>query len=214
MGSDCDTDRESELKRILDESSPAKAPRKRSSPKVKSPSVAISGTGNIVGDGNTVTNNIVNLQTPVRTRVVVKTGDGVIDAEQRFILKGLVESIVETEKKIRRTPRSYAAVWKAFQKRFRISSYHELPVDQFEAARKYLTTDRARIMSAKSAPKKLGVDFAKQRIVAIQARCREFSDGTARRKAYMAREFGASSLTELDSNQIEQVYRHVMNWSH
>lgn len=214
MVTDGESDRKSKLKKILDESTPVTSSKNRSSPKVKTPSVTISGTGNVVGDGNTVTNNIMHVPAPLKTRVVVKTGDGVIDAEQRFILKGLVESIVETEKKIRRTPRSFAAVWTAFKKRFRINSYHELPADQFEAARKYLTTDRARIMSAKSAPKKLGGDFVRQRIVAIQARCREFSDGTARRKAYMAREFGASSLTELESDQVEQVYRHVMGWAH
>ncbi len=213
MGSDGDTDRKSEIRKLLEETTPFDAVKKRLPRKPKPKEVIISGVGNVVGDGNTVTNNIMNFPSAPKTRVVVKTGDGVIDAEQRFILKELVEGIVETEKKILRSPRSFAAVWKAFKTHFRINSYHELPADRFDEARKYLTTSRARVMSAKSAPKKLGEDFIKQRIKAIQARCHEFSDGTARRKAYMASEFGAESLTELDATQIEQIYRHVMRWT-
>jgi hypothetical protein len=205
-----DKEREDRLKQILQEAhqpvSEGKSTRRRKS---ESP---ISGIGNVVGDGNTVTNNVSVFPKPPVRKVIVQTGDDVVDAEQKFILKEAVKNIVDLEAKLKQNPRGFGAVWSAFNKRFRVSSYVELPKERFEEALKYLQTAAGRIKSAKSAPKKLGADFTAARITAIQARCREFPEGTARRKAYMMEKFGASSLTELDAAQLEQVYRHVFGW--
>jgi len=167
------------------------------------------GNGNIIGSGN-----IVTTTAPViRRKVEIVPGDGVITEEQAFKIKALVDKIVDFEKLLKASPRGHGAVWSAFQKRFRITSYRQLPNERFDEACKYLSNQIGRIKSMKSAPKKMGDRFRKEQIAAIQARCKEFQGGTERRKKYMTEQFGISSLTEASDEQIKTIYRHVMGWS-
>lgn len=199
------------IREILEETKPKPKPRRSAPAKPVHPGTAISGIGNVVGDGNTVHNHIT-VQPPVsKTKVIVKTGVGTINAEQKRVLHDLVGEIVSIEKVLKRAPRTFQAVWSAFNKRYRINSYHELGEERFADAEKYLRTEIGRLRSMKSAPGKLG-DQRAARIKAIQARSREFPGGTERRKAYMVREFGLSSLTDASDDQVEQIYRHVFGW--
>lgn len=166
----------------------------------------------MVGDGNSVVNHIVVNPPAQVTKVVVKPGDGVIDELQKITLKELVDDIVALEAQLKRTPRKHAAVWAALNRRMRVTSYHQIPMEQFAAARKILDGWRGRLLSAKSAPTKLGDEHRKRRIRAIQTRSRQVPNGNELRLAYLKQTFGVASLTALDDDQLEQAYRHVMGW--
>ncbi|WP_322994037.1 ORF6C domain-containing protein [Castellaniella sp.] len=199
------------LRKMLDDTTPAKPPaRKRAPAKAKAGNVSISGTGNVVGDGNVI--HINHLPAPVVNRVVVVPGEGVITAKQQADLKALVDDIVALESDLRKSPKRHAAVWSALNKKMGVTSYHQIPGESFNSALKYLNQWRGRLQSGKSAPKKLGDELTERRKKAIHARCRNVPNGLPRRKAYMQEHFGAASLTDLDPMQIEQVYRYVMGW--
>lgn len=174
------------------------------------PALSVVGSGNIIGDGNTINNHFSEPPRIIKN-VTVKTGDGVLDASQKRIIMDLVYEIVDVEAAVKRDPRDRQAVWSALNRRFKVNTYHEIKSDDFEAAVKYLRMQLGRLRSAKSAPKK-DPNWRKGRIRAIQARSKEFPDGDERRRAYMQKHFGASSLTDLDDSQVEQVYRHVFGW--
>jgi len=200
------------LEQILSDAKPAKVPRKRALNSQKSNVVSIFGTGNVVGNGNSIVNNIIHNPPPVVTKVFVTAGDGVITEQQKVILKTMVDDIVALERELKRAPKGHGAVWGALNKKMDVSSYHLIPIEKFPAAQKTLGQWRGRLLSAKSAPKALGEDLRNRRIAAIQTRSRQIPNGTARRLAYLQEQFGASSLTELDDAQVERVYRHIINW--
>lgn len=207
-----ETGRINKLARLLSDVTPAKTPRRRASTKPNTSVASVLGTGNVVGDGNSVVNHIVVNPPAQITKVVVKPGDGAIDEAQKVTLKELVDDIVALEAQLKRTPRKHAAVWGALNRKMRVTSYHQIPVEKFAAARKTLDEWRGRLLSAKSAPAKLGDDHRKRRITAIQTRTRQFPNGTTLRLAYLQQHFGVTSLTALDEAQLEQVYRHVFGW--
>lgn len=195
------------IKKIFDSAKPA---RRKPKPKPK-PKPDVSGIGNVVGDGNSVTNNLSFFPQPPIRKVVVKTGDGVLDAGQKLALKKIVDEIVDLEKQLRRSPRAYGAVWGSLNRFMKVNSYAEIPSVAFEIAQGRLQKEAARLRAMKSAPAKVH-DQRERRMGAIHARTNEFADGTLRRKAYMMRKFGAASMSELDPMQLEILYRHVMGW--
>src|SRR5699024_5558268 len=66
--------------------------------------LSISGTGNIIGN-----NNILHIQQPVppKKKVIVKTGDGVINATQKAHLQELVRTLVEIHTQVKKSKLSW-----------------------------------------------------------------------------------------------------------
>ena len=162
--------RSKNLEQILNNTKPAKVPRKRAQNKSESNVVSIFGTGNVVGNGNSVVNNFIHNPAPVITKVVVQPGNVVIDEPQKVALKALVDDIVALERELKRAPKGHGAVWGALNRKMGVTSYHLIPGEKFLAARKTLDEWRGRLLSAKSAPTKLGDEHRKRRITAIQTR--------------------------------------------
>lgn len=209
-----DPEKDKRIRRIKSIFEGAKPARRKSTPKSKpeeKPKPNVSGIGNVVGDGNSVTNNMSFFPQPPIRKVVVKTGDGVLDAAQKAALKKIVDEIVDLEKLLRRSPRSFGAVWGALNRSLKVNSYAEIPAEAFPLAERRLQQEAARLRAMKTAVKKVPDQAAKRR-GAIHARAKEFPDGDQRRRAYMMKKFGVSSMTELGPLQLEMLYRHVMGW--
>ncbi|MBG6244760.1 hypothetical protein CS369_08250 [Candidatus Symbiopectobacterium sp. 'North America'] len=66
-------------------------------------SIHVNGTGNVVGNGNTV-NNVINLNSATTKRVQVKTGDGVVDANQKHQIKNLLYEWVDMHNSVKKPP--------------------------------------------------------------------------------------------------------------
>lgn len=199
------------LRKMLDDTTPAKpAARKRAPAKEKSGSISILGTGNVVGDGNVI--HINHLPAPVVNRVVVVPGEGVITAKQQADLKALVDGIVALEAELEPSPKGHNAVWPALNRKMDVPRYQLIPLEKFEAARKYLMTWRGRLLRSKNAAQTPNVELRKRRVTAIHTRCKKVQGGPERRKIYMQERFGVISLNDLDDAQLEQVYGLVMSW--
>ncbi|ENS0909601.1 hypothetical protein ACEZGM_004991 [Escherichia coli] len=167
--------------------------------------LSISGTGNIIGN-----NNILHIQHPVppKKKVIVKTGDGVINATQKAHLQELVRTLVEIHTQVKKSKLSWGGAWKKILTPLKISSYHEIPSDLYEKAVRILQKEIAIIKNMNSAPKKVS-NWRSLQIKAIQARCNERGLQTWR-KDYMQTHFGKDSMTKLTDKELQALYRAVM----
>lgn len=173
-------------------------------PRKPSQSVKITGDHNIVGNGN-----VVAISPKMVHRTTVRTGEGVLDAQQKAALQALVREWIESHDAVKKTPLSFAAAWSRLNKAFRVNSYHEIPSTSFDAAKAWVGQQIGRVASMPSAKKKLPGWRAK-RIRGIKTTCvKQLGDERAY-LPYIQAKFGADSLTDLDDDQIEKVYRHVM----
>ncbi|HAT1685189.1 TPA: hypothetical protein I8Y21_006024 [Klebsiella oxytoca] len=169
----------------------------------------VDGSGNVIGNGNVVNSGTINLGSPTyKKKVVVKTGDGVIDAHQKYQIQSILYEWVDTHNAIKKSTLSRQGAWSKFNCRFKISSYHELKSEQFPQAIKWLRAKLGALKSMASAPKKLP-DWRKKTITAIQSRCSELGI-QAWRKDYMQKKFKKDSMTLLDDTELKQLYRTVM----
>lgn len=168
-------------------------------------SIEVNGNGNIVGNGNTVikTEKVIH-----RPKVEVKTGDGVITAEQKARLQQLVKDWMSARSAVRKSELSFAAAWSAVNKKAGVNSYHEIPTAKFKSVEAWLVKQTAIVHSMPSAPAK-STQWRNSRIKGIQSRCNELGIQD-KRKIYMLRTFGKDSLTLLSDTDIEKVYRWAM----
>lgn len=182
--------------------------------RLKSPSTdgghSVNGDNNITGDGNTVTNHY-HAPPVEKKNIIVKTGDGTITAAQQAALKALVDEIVGLEAQLKKYPRSYGAVWGALNTKMDVTRYVEIHQDAFPAAKKFLMRQRAILLSMASAPKKV-TKWRTSRYATIKVRAKQFPDGETRYRRYAQEHFGLSSLSDLDDEQLEVVYKHVIGW--
>lgn len=185
--------------------SAVEAPTTPKRPRKPSQSVKITGdhNHNIVGNGN-----VVAISPRMVHRTTVRTGEGVLDAQQKAELQVLVREWIDVRNAVRKSTFSFAAAWSALNKAFRVNSYHEIPSTSFEAAKAWLKRQTGIVVSMPSA-KKLP-NRRKKRVDAIKAACINQLGDERAYLAFIQAKFGADSLTELDDDQIEKVYRHVM----
>lgn len=174
-----------------------------------------SGLGNgpiIVGSNNTVVYGNFSQKTvaPERPRVVVQVSPGIdyISPAQKAALKRRVNEIVETEGKLKQKPKRHATVWAALNRHCKVTTYAEISADDYEKARSYLDQWLGRLNSARSAPVKNGDAWRQRKYRYIQVNAKSDEDRGAL-DSYLDRKFGATSLSELDNNELETVYRYV-----
>ncbi|EOF6096787.1 hypothetical protein ACK1FP_004293 [Salmonella enterica] len=172
--------------------------------------IHIDGAGHAFGSGNLVNHGTINIGAKQsRPKVVVKTGDGVIDASQKAKIKGLLYEWVDTHNAVKKSNLSYGAAWERLNKYLKTNSYHEIKQENFDKALKYLRTEIGIIRGMASAPKKVeGWRF--KTIRAIQARCSE-KGWQLWRKEFMMKNYGKSSLRQFTDSELEKFYRTVMN---
>lgn len=178
--------------------------------KAASPSVSFTGNGNsnVVGifqAGATVKQ--INTHRHIeKTIAEVTPGEIHISDEQAHLLHALVEKVVETEQRLKTKPRSFRAVWGALNAHCNVPQYRLIRAEDFGKAQKYLHQWIGRLDSMASAPVKDGDAWRKRKYAYIKINSKAEPDAV---DAYIARNFGSASLTELDNAQLEQVYRYV-----
>lgn len=195
-----DDDKIRKIQQALSEAKPVRESRK--APPKKDNVIYINGAGNVVGNSNTV----INTQTVInRPKVHVKTGDGVINAEQKAKIQALVKKWVEDRMAVRKSDFSFQAAWAAVNKQAKVNSYHEIPAEKFDAIVKWLQKQIAIVNAMKSAKKKLPT-WRSEIIGKIQRRCNALGIQD-KRKDWMLTNFGKDSLTKLSDEDVEKVYR-------
>lgn len=167
------------------------------------------GTGSqIVSGGGSITNlhtyHVSNVPAP---KVIVQTGVGVIDAQQKRRLLELRDSVVEASA-ISPRPKTPGSVMLALNKYMKVNKYAEILSTDFEKAVKWMVRQRAIKASAPSARKKLPT-WRNGRVRAIHARCKEMGF-EAWRLDYMRKKFGKDTMVDLSDDDLEALYRAVM----
>lgn len=168
-------------------------------------SITVSGSGNVVAAGS---GNVVNINQTIRPKVTVKTGDGVLDAEQKAAITEQIRRWIASQAAVRKKLLTPQAAWAALNKRMRVNSYHEIPSDRFEAAMTWLRQQTGRIQSMPSAPKK-DPSFRADAIKFIKARCKQLGDPDLYRVRAQER-FGSSSLADLTNEQLQDLRKWLL----
>jgi UTP-glucose-1-phosphate uridylyltransferase len=166
--------------------------------------------GHNYGDGAGIGNTIIRTEKVIQQKKVeVKTGDGVITAEQKARLHQLVKEWVALYNTLHKHKKTLAAAWSSVNRQAKVNSYHEISADKFDAIEKWLLKQIA-IKNAMPSAKKKSSTWRAGRIKGIQSRCNELGIQD-KRKEYMKKNFGKDSLTLLSDDDIEKVYRWVMS---
>jgi len=168
----------------------------------------INGDGaQVINGGVTITNNSTTYQTAPRPQVIVKTGDGVIDAAQKRRLLELRDSVVEASA-AGKQPKTPAGVMLGLNRYMKVNTYAEILATDFDRAVKWLTRQRAIKHSLPSARKKLP-NWRDARIRAIHSRCKE-RGWEAWRIEHMQKKYGKVSMVELCDDDLDKLYKSVM----
>lgn len=127
------------------------------------------------------------------------------------MLKRLHDDWVELSAavKTRAKPITPQQAWIAINRAGNCTTYKHMRQMHFAAACAYVQQQMAILRSGKTARKR-DPKWRNSRIGAIKARCiNQLSDDSAYRP-YISKNFNAQSLTELDDEQLEKTYRHVL----
>lgn len=171
-------------------------------PKVKrvnkpSPSVVVSGDGNIVGNGNTV------IVRPVRKRVVanVQPGSVHISDAQAARLQQLVGDIAASGLA------THQKVWAALARRYTIPQYRLLPAASFDDAERYLVR-----WIARAAPAATDEGAARTKHIAyIKTNQRKLGVAQSDLTLYLASRFQKASLRDCTIEELVDVRTNLVS---
>ena len=166
----------------------------------------IRGGTNIIGNQGSV--SVVMHKPPVVRRVVQPTGDHISQA-QAVELHALKDEWVALHNAIKKKPLSHGAAWKAINAAGGATMYREIHKERFAEAVAFVRREMAILRSMKSAPRKDG-EWRAKRIGAIKARCKNQLGGADAYKPYIQKKFGAASLADLATDELQQTYAYVM----
>lgn len=166
-------------------------------------------SGVITGAGSTV-HQVNTNQHITRTKAEVKAGDEHITDEQKANLQRLVNEIVELESRYRTasSAKNHQAVWRSLNAKLKVTSYHLIPLDKYETARKHLQSWIGRLSDTKTA-KKTDTDAVRKRQYAyIHTNIKKLGLDDWYRD-YLQERHGVTSSTELDDVRLKQAYQAV-----
>lgn len=175
--------------------------RKKEGPAVSIGSVQ--GVG-VAFEGSKIINTFKHTE---RVVAEVKPGEAHITDEQASTLQRLVDEIVNLENKLKKTPATHRSVWSTLNRFCRAPSYRLIKFDEFQKARQYLDKWIGRLNSMASAPVQDGDAWRKRRYAYIKVNTKIASDNDA--MLQYIKKFGASSISELSNDELEQTYRYV-----
>lgn len=167
------------------------------------PNITVSGGTVFVGNGNV--HNVFNVRPKV---TVVQTGCGVLDAAQKRRLLDLRDQIVGVSRVLEGQQVTPAAVMRRLNSHMNVNSYAEIAAGLFDRAENYLVRWRARLEGMPGATKSPG--WRDRRVQAIHARCKELRCDRWRLN-YMRKVFGKVSVIDLSNDEIDRLYRAVMD---
>lgn len=204
-----DEDPTNKIVRLIKASAPAVKRARRPKPQLAGTAIAVTGNGNLVAGGDVHHTTNVHHHVPARPLVVVKTGDGTVDAAQKAELQRLLALWMAAHNAVKTEKLTFAAAWGSFNKAMKINKYDELRPESFPRARAWLQRQAAIKTSMKSAPRKMP-KWRTARYGAIKAKSINQLGDEHAYVAYTQKKFGKSSLTELSDVELEATYRYVM----
>lgn len=182
----------------------------------KKEEIYFAGNGNIVpinGDVNidSLHQGDIYNNTSVKKTYKYTYQNGDLTEEQAAILKEIVDEIVTLEKLLKQKPKTYAGVWGALKRKFKVGYYRKIPEDRFEEAKSYLKQWIGRLERQKKAPNS-DPDFRKKKYTAINTVTKkELGWSKEYLTNYIFAEFKVESLKDLSDSALTKLYNRVMN---
>lgn len=168
----------------------------------------ISGGTNIVGNSGHVHINVNTARAP-RVNNIIKPGPEHIGDAERRELQDICTEWITLHNALKQRALTYAAAWSRINKAGGSTSYHLIRKDRYDEVVRYVRRQMAILRSMASAPAK-DDQWRNKRIAAIKLRCRnQLADPEAYRP-YIRNSFGAESLTDLATDQLQRAYAYVM----
>lgn len=202
------------LKEALSSSQPVKPEKPKRAPIKKAQTSAAPQPNTFYVDGNGIANlgtigaiHYHSSEKPPKPIVIVQTGVGTINAQQKRQLLDWRDKVVEASA-ARVKPKTGGDVMGALNKYMKVNKYDEILAENFERALNWMKKQVGTMHSMKSAPKKIE-GWRTNRIKAIHARSKE-KEIIEWRIDYMQKKFGKTSLKDLDDKELDTVYRAVM----
>ena len=153
--------------------------------------------------------NHITVTCSPRPRVVVTPGEGVVTDAQKAQISALRGEWVALHNSIKQRPLTDAAAWMKINAKAGVTSCHLIPLERFDDVLAYIRREMATLRAMPSAP---GKDDAwrTKRISAIKARCKNQLGDPDAYKPYIKKNFGAASLSELATDELQRTYTYIM----
>ncbi len=170
---------------------------------------SISIKDNIIGDNNTQikTDKLIVTQKVVNKRQSPPRDETNITEEQSFIIKQLIDEIVDAIYNSRKTKKDkkyiYPEVWKFFKAKFKITEYKKLNINDFDKAVNYLKQQRAMYTGRPKFAKERNDKYRKDMYSAIHALINELEWSNDKYREYLYNNYGVLSSKELDDTKLK-----------
>ncbi len=161
----------------------------------------------LAGSGSTI-HNITTRKYIEKVTAEVNPGEEHITEEMAMHLSEKVKEIVEWEKKTRRKPKSFQAVWSALNRHCGVTRYRLIAINDFDKASKYLNKWLGRLTSTGKAKSNSNA-WRKKRYAAIHAQKNQKNLGDWYKETLIAK-YGVESSKDLSDDNLERFYRSIM----
>jgi len=183
-------------------------PRQKAIPVGPGTVIQVTASGQAQAAGRDIINHH-HIKPQRAPRVTVTPGDGVITEGQKVALTALRDEWITLHNAIKRQPLGYGAAWSRINKAAGATSYHLIMVEKYGAALAYVRHQMALLRNMASAPAK-DKQWRASRIGAIKARCTKQFGNPDVYKPYILKNFGAGSLADLSTDQLQRTYAYIM----
>ena len=163
----------------------------------------------VIASSGSVVTQIHTTSHTTKTIAEVKPGKEHIDNEQAHKLQELVQLIYETEKAVKKNPKSKMAIWASLNAHCKVPRYRLIALSDFAKAEMFLRKWHGRLTSMPSAQKKDG-DWRKKRYSYIKVNLKKFGFEDWFNN-YLKEKFSVSSISQLTDSQLQQAYTAVSN---
>lgn len=164
---------------------------------------------NIIGNNNTQikTDKLIVTQKVVNKRQSPPRDETNITEEQSFIIKQLIDEIVDAIYNSKKTKKDkkyiYPEVWKFFKAKFKITEYKKLNINDFDNAVKYLKQQKAIYTGKPKYAKEKNSEFRKEMYKAIHALINELEWSNDKYREYLHNNYGVLSSKDLDDKKLK-----------
>ena len=164
---------------------------------------------NIIGNNNTQikTDKLIVTQKLVNKRQSPPRDETNITEEQSFIIKQLIDEIVDAIYNSKKTKKDkkyiYPEVWKFFKAKFKITEYKKLNINEFDNAVKYLKQQKAIYIGKPKYAKEKNSEFRKEMYKAIHTLVNELEWSNDKYREYLHNNYGVLSSKDLDDKKLK-----------
>jgi len=171
--------------------------------------------GNVINGNNQINGNIIagNFYHNTKVKEVnpYSPSEDDITEEQAFHLKELITKIVELEKEVKIKPKGYAAVWNAFKKYCKVSTYRAIKKSDYARSEAYLNKWNGRLKKTKAFASD-EEKYRKDRYRAIHSAARiNLKWSKEDIDNYIFDQYQKESMKDLSKLELENLYTRIMN---